>query len=146
MDIETLGKKKTALEKAYNLQEKTETFRYRNTSTLFDVKIALAQGFDEDGTDDGMAEATGLVTIANELKPGESNTEDISHLNCKATRAECSIIWRRRSDGEEVSASHADQVADQGNYFKKVGWKISDPSLDEQAKGDPTPIFESFAE
>lgn len=126
--FKTAEEKKAALEKGYALAEKTETFKFNNHSTKYKVKLALAQGFDEDGTDAGMNEVTGLVTIATDLKPGGESSVPIGHLNCRATKAECSISFIYLPTGQEGVYDAKDQHAPEGGYLPQVTFGIVDPT------------------
>ncbi|KMK69402.1 hypothetical protein ACJ64_15425 [Bacillus safensis] len=141
MQTQTHELNKDHTKKSKNFQGKTETIEFINTSTKYDVKIAFGQGFDEDGVEPGMAEKTGIVTIATELTPGKSTSVDVGRLNCRATRAECSLVWRYRETGYEGELNLV-RKAPTGQYLQPITFGIQDPtSFIEHNNVPPAPVI-----
>ncbi|HFK1786258.1 TPA: hypothetical protein ACGXP4_005489 [Bacillus cereus] len=117
--------KKEFLEKEYTLAlsgEVTTSLIFRNISTKYIVKIAIAQAYDKDGN------TTGPIVIANELKPNVFATTPIDQLNFRAVKASCSYTWRYIETGYEDSADAPDVVAHSGDYLRDPEWGIQDPT------------------
>jgi hypothetical protein len=155
LKFETAAERKSALEHSSEQVRKlatvdrTQLFYFINNSTNYDVKIALAQGlaFSDvpPGIPSGYVERTGIIVIATEVAPGQRELGNVdASINCLATKATCSIIWRYRPTGYEDSLDLADQIAPSGGYWVRQGWQIIEPSSRTANQKNPPPPVVQF--
>lgn len=104
----------------------TEYFEIKNSSQFFDIIIAEAQGYDENGVNDGLSSTTGVVVIGRDIQPNDIARVILSSIKCRSTRAECTLTWKNRESGEEGTLKLDDFNADPEKYLIGCRWALGD--------------------